>query len=321
MAARIGDSLSGVAGAARAAPGGGAARAAPTRMPTGDAAISRAGTTAAEAAAKIPGATPESIAKAKADAEEAAKNQPAVTSPGDGARQLTGTEDKPPGPIDKQDLNSGSKNEEENTKQENALTEKLKTPAGIALVAALGLTIALVITFSVKAAEAAKACNDCKDFKITITSINPTAGGVPVLGDFFGMIKPSTVDVAYTCPTSYEPLEGKESFTFKDTGMPEFDDQTFTVEKVLGKNKVQVKCGSSDCSGLTGKKGSINPNCADFNDRFNDQVEKAGEAAGNTLGSFFKGVTSNMGTVIFVIIICVAFYMIFSSMASSNSGK
>lgn len=315
--ARTGTSLGGAASTARALPGAPA----PARMPTPDAAISRAGSNAAAEAAKLPGATPESIAKAKADAEAAARDQPPVTSAGDGARQLTNTEGNDIGPVGKQEAGSGPTNKAENAKQESALAAKMKTPAGIALIAALGLTIALVVTFSVKAAEAAAACNDCKDYKITITSINPTPGGIPVFGDFFGMIKPSTVDVAYTCPTSYEPLEGKESFTFKDTGMPEFDDQTYKIEKVLGKNKVQVKCGASDCSGLTGKKGSINPNCADFNDRFNDQVEKAGEAAGSTLGSFFKGATQNMGTVIFVIIICVVFYFIFSALASSGKNN
>jgi hypothetical protein len=270
--------------------------------------IKAAGAKQAESA----GLTPAQRTEVDAEAQRVADQDPATNR-----QELSGKEESPD-PIEEQKLGTNKEQEDLNAKQESELAKKLKTPAGVALVAALGLTIALVVAFSVKAAQAAKACTDCRDFKITITSINPTPGGIPVFGDLFGMIKPSTVDVAYSCPTSYEPLEGKESFTFKDTDMPEFDGQTFTVEKVLGKNKVRVKCGSSDCSGLTGKKGSINPNCADFNDRFNDQVNKAGEATGNALGSFFKGAASNMGTVIFVIIICVVFYMIFSSMASNQ---
>jgi hypothetical protein len=262
-----------------------------------------------------PDQTPEGLKKAGDEAEAAADVELRNLPPSQLARRLTDSEDADVGPVGPQKTGSNKDQEDLNGKQESALTKKLKTPAGIALVAALGLTLAVVIAFIVKAAEAAKACTDCRDFKITITSIKPTPSSIPLIG---GLFKPSTVDVAYTCPTNYEPLEGKESFTFKDTGFPEMDDMTFTVEKVLGKNKVQVKCGTDDCSDLSGTKGAINPNCADFNARFNDQVQKAAEAVGDTGKSLFKGLFKNMGTVFFVIIVCVVFYFIISAMASSS---
>jgi hypothetical protein len=262
-----------------------------------------------------PDQTPEGIKKAGDEAEAAADVELRNLPPDQLARRLTDSEDADVGPIGPQKTGSNKDQEDLNAKQESALTKKLKTPAGIALVAALGLTLAIVIAFIVKAAEAAKACTDARDFKITITSIKPTPSSIPLIG---GLFKPSTVDVAYTCPTNYEPLEGKESFTFKDTGFPEMDDMTFTVEKVLGKNKVQVKCGTDDCSDLSGTKGAINPNCADFSARFNDQIEKAAEAAGDSAGSLFKGLFKNMGTVLFVIAIGIGFFFLITSLSKSN---
>lgn len=247
------------------------------------------------------------------DAElKAESNRVSEQSPEANKAELAG-KDKSNEPIETKAPGTTKEQQDLNAKQEQTLKDKMKTPAGIALIAALGLTLALVITFIAKASEAAKACTDCRDFKITITSIKPTPSSIPLIGGFF---KPSTVDVAYTCPTNYEPLAGKETFTFKDTGFPEMDEQTFTVESVLGKNKVQVKCGG-DCSGLDGTKGTINPNCADFSDRFNDQVEKAGEAAGGAAGSIFKGIFKNIGTYLFIIGICVLFYFLFKAFSNS----
>ena len=262
-----------------------------------------------------PDKTPEGLKKAGDEAEAAADVELRNLPTDQLARRLTDSEDADVGPVGPQKTGSNKDQEDLNAKQESALTKKLKTPAGIALVAALGLTLAVTLAFIIKAALAAKECTDCRDFKITITSIKPTPSSIPLIG---GLFKPSTVDVAYTCPTNYEPLEGKETFTFKDTGFPEMDDMTFTVEKVLGKNKVQVKCGTDDCSDLSGTKGAINPNCADFNARFNREVEKAAEAAGDTAGSLFKGLFKNMGTVLFVIAICIGFVYFMSFLSKSN---
>jgi len=249
----------------------------------------------------------EKEAELKAEADRVSENTPEANK-----TELSGKE-KSNEPIESKAPGTTKEQKDLNTKQKSDLEAKMKTPAGIALIAALGLTLALVIAFIAMAAEAAAACTDCRDFKITITSIKPTQSSIPLIGRYF---TPSTVDVAYTCPTNYEPLAGKETFTFKDTGFPEMDDQTFTVESVLGKNKVQVKCGG-DCSGLNGSKGTINPNCADFGDRFNDQVEKAGEAAGNTVGSLFKGIFKNIGTYLFIIGICFLFYFLFQAVSKS----
>jgi hypothetical protein len=253
------------------------------------------------------------LSKQQQDQLPAESERVAGNTPAENKTELSGKESTPD-PIAEKPVGTTKEQKDANAAQEKTLKDKLKSPAGIALIAALGLTIALVTAFIVKAAEAAAACTDCRDFKITITSIKPTPSTIPLIG---GLFKPSTVDVSYSCPTNYEPLEGKESFTFKDTGFPELDGQTFTVDTVLGKNKVQVKCGGGDCSGLDGSKGTINPNCADFSDRFNDQVEKAGEAAGGTIGSAFKGIFKNMGTALFVIGICVLFYFLIQAVSKS----
>jgi len=275
----------------------------------------------AELRAKADGKSDADIKKAGDDAEAEADIELRTMDNARLSKKLTNSEDAEAGPIGPQKPGNNKEQEALNTKQQNDAEAMMKTAKGAVIIAALGLTLAVTILFIVKAAEAAKACTDCRDFKITITSIKPTPGGIPVVGSLFGLIKPSTVDVAYTCPTNYEPLEGKESFTFKDTGFPEMDDMTFTVDKVLGKNKVQVKCGTDDCSDLKGTKGAINPNCADFNARFNKEVEKAAEAAGDAakgLGKGLgKGLFQNMGTILFVVGVCVMLYFLTSAISRS----
>lgn len=269
----------------------------------------------AEADAKAAGKSPADIKKAGDDAAKVAQSR-ASKSPSENQKDLLGGNKKDPksktgedGKVGKQDPADTPALKKNNEVQEKTLRDKLLTPEGIAIIAALGLTLALAITFIVKAAEAAKACTDCRDFKITITDIKPYKSETPVVGALMNAVtSPSSIIVTYTCPTDYEPLEGKESFTFKDTGFPELDDQTLTIEEVLGKNKVKLPCGSSDCSALVGKKGTINPNCADFNDRFNDQVGKAAEGAGNTAGNFLKGIMKNFATFGFIVLICVGLY-------------
>jgi len=242
-----------------------------------------------------------------------AASEAAGRTPAENQAALSGKETTPE-TIGEKPLGSNKGDEEGNARQQGAVEKFIKTPAGIASIAALGLTIALTLAFVIKAALAAKACTDCRDYKINITSIKPTPSSIPLIGGFF---KPTTVDIAYTCPTDYEPLEGKETFTFKDTGFPEMDGMTLLIEKVLGKNKVQVKCGTDDCSEMKGTKGLINPNCGDFSDRFNREIEKAAEGAGNTAGSAFRGLFRNLGTALFVIAICFGIYFAVSAMSKS----
>lgn len=214
------------------------------------------------------------------------------------------------GKVGEQKPEDTEKLKDQNTKQEQTLSDKMKTPAGIALIAALGLTLALVLKFVIQAALDAKACTDCRDFKITVKSINPVPVSTALSIITFGLKKPNSIEVSWSAPTDYEPLEGKESFTFKDTGLSELDGQTFTIDKVVSKGVVQMNI-NTDTSDLKGSKGEINPNCADFNSRFNQQVDDAAAAAGNFLGSFFKGLTNNMGTLFLVIGICVLLFFVF----------
>jgi hypothetical protein len=218
------------------------------------------------------------------------------------------------GKVNEQKTEDSDKLRKNNDDQNQTLSNKLKTPEGIALLAALALTLALALKFIISAALAAQACTDCRDFKISVKSINPSAMN-PIIGFF---TKPSTVDVAYSAPTDYQPLEGKESFTFKDTGLTEMDGQTFTVDKVISNGLVQMKCGTSDCSDMKSTKGSINPNCADFNSRFNDQVDQAAAAVGDAAGSFLNGIMGNMGTILFVVLACVVLYFGISAFAKKE---
>lgn len=269
----------------------------------------------AELDAKMKGKSDAEIKKAGDDAADIAKTR-AKKSDAENKKDLLDGNRKDPksntgkdGKVGKQDPNNTPDLKKNNEVQQKTLRDKLLTPTGIAIIAALGLTLAVAIAFIVKAAEEAQACTDCRDFKITITDIRPARSETPVVGALMNAVtSPSSIIVTYTAPTDYEPIEGKESFTFKDTGFPELDDQTMTIEEVVGKNKVKLPCGTSDCSELVGKKGSINPNCADFNDRFNKQVEDAAEGAGTTAGSFFKGLMKNFATFAFIILICVGLY-------------
>jgi hypothetical protein len=278
----------------------------------------------AEAQAKAAGKSPADIKKAGDDAAGVAKSR-ANKSTKENQNDLVGGNKKDPksktgedGKVGKQETADTPDLKKNNEAQKKSIKDKLLTPEGLAIIAALGLTLALAITFIAQAAEAAEACTDCRDFKINITDIKPFRSQTPFIGALMNAVtSPSSIIVTYTCPTDYEPLAGKESFTFKDTGFPELDDQTMTIEEVLGKNKVKLPCGSSDCSALVGKKGAINPNCSDFNDRFNDQVGKAAEGAGSAAGSAFKGLFKNMGTILFVIGVCVLLYFLISLMSKS----
>jgi hypothetical protein len=127
------------------------------------------------------------------------------------------------------------------------------------------------------------------------------------------------VDVSYTAPSKYEPIEGKETLNFKDTGIVEMDGLAFKIEKVLSSGLVQVKCGASDCTDMSSTKGLISPNCGEFSDYFNQEVNDAAAATGDVFGSFFKGFTGNMGTIFLVIGIIVLLYFAYSFFGGSKN--
>ena len=290
---------------------------------------------AAEAAEHTP--TPQAIEnsanKIAAEPGSSVKpNDPALKTESEAAgarssqenRDLLAPSDHPPetnmdknGKVGEQKPEDTEKLKKDNDDQEKGIKDKLNTAAGIALIAALGLTLALVLKFIIQAALDAKACTDCRDFKITVKSINPVPVSTVLSIITFGLMKPNSIEVSWSAPTDYEPLEGKESFTFKDTGLSELDGQTFNIDKVVSKGVVQMNI-NTDTSDMTGTKGEINPNCADFNARFNQQVDDAAAAAGNFLGSFFKGFTDNMGTVFLVIGICVLLFFVFKFFGSGS---
>jgi hypothetical protein len=217
----------------------------------------------------------------------------------------TGKQDKSPEAQNNRNKNDGD--------QETSIKNKLKTPAGIALIAALGLTLALVTAFLVKAGENLKAC---KEAKITVTKIEPSPVGtglgryIPFLSS---IVKPKTVDISYTCTTKYQPIAGKESLTFYETGFPEFDEVAMAVKKVLAKNKIQVECGTDDCSDFKGTKGRAEPNCGDFADYFDKEVQDAAKDTGEFFGNLVKGFADNWSTWLFVILIVVGLFFLVSA--------
>jgi hypothetical protein len=217
----------------------------------------------------------------------------------------TGKQDKSPEDQKKRDDTDAA--------QEKSIKDKLKSPAGIALIAALGLTIALVTAFLVKAGENLKAC---KEAKITVTKIEPSPVGTG-LGQYIpflsSIVKPKTVDVTYTCTTKYQPIAGKESLTFHDTGFPEFDDIAVAVKKVVSKNKIQVECGTDDCSDFKGSKGRAEPNCGDFADYFDKEVQDAAKGTGEFFGNILKGFADNWSSWLFIIAIGIGLFFLAST--------
>ena len=302
--------------------GGGGAPAAPARPPsTPAAARNRAGVEANKPDSGLDMKNPRTKEELDAETEAAAGR-----SPDENQQELAGTNNRTQeqneasgrqddGTIGNQDKSPGAQKKRDDTDaaQEKSIKDKLKSPAGIALIAALGLTIALVTTLLALAAEDLKAC---KEAKITVTKIEPSPVGTGVgryIPFLSSIVKPKTVDITYTCSTKYQPIAGKESLTFHDTGFPEFDEVAVAVKKVVAKNKIQVECGTDDCSDFKGTKGRAEPNCGDFADYFNQQVQDAAKGTGDFFGNIASGFADNWSSWLFIILICVGLYMLASA--------
>ena len=297
------------------ATGGGGGPPVQTRPPTtGPAAKNRAGTEADNA----------NVNRAETEAEvdvartrDPAENQDALTGTKDrtdaqnaaSGRQgdgTTGKQDKSP---------EAQKNRDDtDTAQEKGIKDKLKTPAGIALIVALGLTLALVATLLGLAGEELK---KCKEASITVTKIEPSPpGNIANYIPFFSrVIKPKTVDITYTCNNSYQPIAGKESLTFSGTGFPEFDDLAIVVKKNVSANKIQIECGVDDCSDFKGTKGTAKPNCGDFADYFDKKIQDAAAGTGDFFGDLMSSFAGNWTTWLFVAAIVIGVVMLVSAFA------
>ena len=236
--------------------------------------------------------------KDRTDAQNAASGRQ-----GDGT---TGKQDKSP---------EAQKNRDDtDAAQEKGIKDKLKTPAGIALIVALGLTLALVATLLGLAGEELK---KCKEASITVTKIEPSPpGNIANYIPFFSrVIKPKTVDITYTCNNSYQPIAGKESLTFSGTGFPEFDDLAIVVKKNVSANKFQIECGVDDCSDFKGTKGAAKPNCGDFADYFDKKIQDAAAGTGDFFGDLMSSFAGNWTTWLFVAAIVIGVVMLVSAFA------
>ncbi len=318
MASRIGGSVP-TRGLSAPAPGrapsGGGGPPVQTRPPaTGPAAKNRAGAEADNA----------NVNRAETEAEvDVARTR----DPAENQQALTGTKDRTDaqnaasgrqgdGTTGKQDKSpEAQKNRDDtDTAQEKGIKDKLKTPAGIALIVALGLTLALVATLLGLAGEELK---KCKEASITVTKIEPSPpGNVANYIPFFSrIIKPKTVDITYTCNNSYQPIAGKESLTFSGTGFPEFDDLAIVVKKNVSANKFQIECGVDDCSDFKGSKGTAKPNCGDFADYFDKKIQDAAAGTGDFFGDLMSSFAGNWTTWLFVAAIVIGVVMLISAFA------
>ncbi len=297
------------------APSGGGGPPVQARPPaTGPAAKNRAGAEADNA----------NVNRAETEAEvDVARTR----DPAENQQALTGTKDRTDaqnaasgrqgdGTTGKQDKSpEAQKNRDDtDTAQEKGIKDKLKTPAGIALIVALGLTLALVATLLGLAGEELK---KCKEASITVTKIEPSPpGNIANYIPFFSrVIKPKTVDITYTCNNSYQPIAGKESLTFSGTGFPEFDDLAIVVKKNVSANKFQIECGVDDCSDFKGSKGTAKPNCGDFADYFDKKIQDAAAGTGDFFGDLMSSFAGNWTTWLFVAAIVIGVVMLISAFA------
>ena len=247
--------------------------------------------------------------------------------PAENQQALTGTKDRTDaqnaasgrqgdGTTGKQDKSPEAQKNRDDTDaaQEKGIKDKLKTPAGIALIVALGLTLALVATLLGLAGEELK---KCKEASITVTKIEPSPpGNIANYIPFFSrVIKPKTVDITYTCNNSYQPIAGKESLTFSGTGFPEFDDLAIVVKKNVSANKFQIECGVDDCSDFKGTKGTAKPNCGDFADYFDKKIQDAAAGTGDFFGDLMSSFAGNWTTWLFVAAIVIGVVMLVSAFA------
>lgn len=318
MAARISGSVPtrGISAPAPGrAPSGGGGPPVQTRPPSSPAAAkNRAGAEADNA----------NVNRAETEAEvDVARTR----DPAENQQALTGTKDRTDaqneasgrqgdGTTGKQDKSpEAQKNRDDtDTAQEKGIKDKLKTPAGIALIVALGLTLALVATLLGLAGEELK---KCKEASITVTKIEPSPpGNIANYIPFFSrVIKPKTVDITYTCNNSYQPIAGKESLTFSGTGFPEFDDLAIVVKKNVSANKFQIECGVDDCSDFKGTKGTAKPNCGDFADYFDKKIQDAAAGTGDFFGDLMSSFAGNWATWLFVAAIVIGVVMLISAFA------
>jgi hypothetical protein len=213
------------------------------------------------------------------------------------------------------DANSKKNRKDDNNNQKKNYLDKIGGAAGLAGLAAMGITAAAAVTMAGEAAAAAVACEDAE---IKVTSIGPTDIRPDWLPDWEWIQKlvpkPSTVDVAYTVNTSYTPLEGKDSFSFSGTGTELDGGDGKKVIKFLGGNVIRIKCLSKDCSNVTATTGTADVNCADFSDRMNKEISDVATDITSTLGRSIKGlwdgVTGNLPIIILLCLILFVFFYI-----------
>jgi hypothetical protein len=83
------------------------------------------------------------------------------------------------------------------------------------------------------------------------------------------------------------------------TGRPSHSDQKGGQEQ--SDNRVWCR----RLFGFQGHKGSAKPNCGDFSDYFNEEVQDVAKDTGDFFGNIAKGFADNWSTWLFVILIVV----------------
>jgi hypothetical protein len=184
----------------------------------------------------------------------------------------------------------GKKKQKDDAEQQKK--DWLDKVGGLGGLAMIGLTLAVATTIATKTGLQYTACVDAE---ITITKFVPTPRipkWIPDWADWDWLVKlfpvPKTVDITYTVNNDYKPLAKSDSWNITGTTGGLLDKEAVPIEKVLEGKSVRIKCGTDDCSLVSGFDGKAMVNC-DFADRLNDAVEETATDLASTAGKFFEG--------------------------------
>ena len=204
--------------------------------------------------------------------------------------------------------------EAEAQKQKDGFMKKLASPAGLAGLGLLGLTLTAAGALVGKSLADVVACENAV---ITITDISPSDKVPDWVPDWKWLRKlfpeASSVDVTYTCSTSYTPLENKETWKISGTGTT-MDGKTLKILKNVQGKVVRMPCGANKCGNVSATTGGVSVNCSDFNDRANQNIMNAAtniaSTIGRTLKAFMSAFSDNWASLLLIVGVAVLLFFI-----------
>lgn len=202
----------------------------------------------------------------------------------------------------------------ESEAQRKKFMEKLADPKVLAGLALLGLGVGLATALIAKSLADVVACENAV---ITITDISPSDKLPDWVPDWNWLRKlfpeASSVDVTYTCSTSYTPLENKETWKISGTGTT-MDGKTLKILKNVQGKVVRMPCGADKCGNVSATTGGVSVNCSDFNDRANQNINDAAtdivSTIGRTIKSFMNAFSDNWSSLLLIVGVVVLLFFI-----------